>query len=92
VPRGVYAGEMTCFERKQDLSGSRSLKKLYPVRDKEVLLRGHISHSNLPTNETYPILIPGKHHLAVLLIHHHHAQVKHQGWHFTEGVVRGSGL
>ncbi|XP_042611086.1 uncharacterized protein LOC109074690 [Cyprinus carpio] len=90
----VYAEEMTCFESKQDLPGSSPLKKLHPVRDKEGLLRvgGRITHSNLPADETHPILIPGKHHLAVLLIRHHHEQVKHQGRHFTEGAVRGSGL
>jgi len=90
----VYAEEMACIESKQDLAGSSSLKKLHPVRDKEGLLRvgGRVSHSNLPADETHPILIPGKHHLAVLLIRHYNEQVKHQGRHFTEGAVRGSGL
>lgn len=94
VQREVYAEEMTCFERKQDLPGSSPLKKLHPVKDKEGLLcvGGRIIHSNLPADETHHILIPGKHHLAVLLIRHHHEQVKHQGRHFTEGAVRGSGL
>ncbi|KAA8589206.1 hypothetical protein FQN60_010551, partial [Etheostoma spectabile] len=57
---------MTCLEKKQDLPGSSPLKKLHPVMDKEGLLRvgGRNIHSNLSADETHPILIPGKHHLA----------------------------
>lgn len=44
--------------------------------DDEGLLRvgGRITHSNLPADEMHPILLPGKHHVAVLLIRHHHGK------------------
>lgn len=52
---------------------------------------GWLAESNLPYHETNPLLIPGKHHTATLLIRHHHEAVQHQGRHFTEGAVRTSG-
>ena len=39
-----------------------------------------------------PVLIPGKHHIAVLLVRKCHLDVRHQGRHFTEGRVRSSGF
>lgn len=38
-----------------------------------------------------PILIPGKHYVATLLIVKCHQSVRHQGRYFTEGKVRSSG-
>ncbi|KAK0132494.1 hypothetical protein N1851_032631 [Merluccius polli] len=94
VQREVYSEEVECIEKKQDLPVGSSLRKLHPVMDEEGLLQvgGRTTHSNLPANETHPILLPGKHHVAVLLIRHHHGKVEHQGRHFTEGAVRSSGL
>lgn len=90
----MYADEIRCIQQGQDLPAQSPLKKLRPVVDAEGLLRvgGRITHSNLPTDETHPLLIPGKHHVATLLIRHHHFRVQHQGRHFTEGPVRASGL
>ena len=42
-------------------------------------------------NEKQPIIIPGKHYIAILLIRHFHEQVYHQGRHFTEGAIRKGG-
>lgn len=94
VQQEVYTEEVTCIQKNQDLPASSPLKKLHPVVDEEGLLRvgGRITHSNLPADETHPLLIPGKHYVAVLLVRHHHESVKHQGRHFTEGAVRASGL
>lgn len=52
----------------------------------------HLSQSKLQSHEANPLLIPGNHHVPLLLIRHHHASVKHQGRHITEGAVRSSGL
>ena len=77
VQSKVCAEEMECIEKKQDLLGSSSLRRLHPVMDEDRILRvgGRIAHSNLPADETQPIPLPGKHHVAVLLILHHHGKV-----------------
>ena len=63
----VYSEEVECIKKKQDLPVSSSLRKLHPVMDEEGLLRVGVgtTHSNLPANEMHPILLPGKHHVAV---------------------------
>lgn len=81
-------------ESKKDLPTNSPLRKLHPIIDQEGLLRvgGHITQSDLHQNETKPLLIPGKHHVATLLIRHHHEKVMHQGRYFTEGAIRANGL
>lgn len=37
------------------------------------------------------VLIPGRHHIATLLVRHFHEEVQHQGRHFTEGALRAAG-
>lgn len=73
VQEEMYADEMDCIQK------DSHLKMLKPFLDSEDLLRvgGRIKHSNLGTDEIHPILIPGKHHLATLLIRHHHERIKH---------------
>ncbi len=39
-----------------------------------------------------PLILPKHSHVSVLLIQHYHDQVKHQGRHLTEGVIRAVGL
>lgn len=39
-----------------------------------------------------PVILPKDDHISVLLVRHHHAQVKHQDLHLTEGAVRAAGL
>ena len=94
VQHEVYAEEIRCIQKTQDLAASSLLKKLYPVIDEEGLLHvgGCIIHTKLTADETHLLLIPGKHHVAVLLIRHYHRRVQHQGRHFTAGEVGASGL
>ncbi|XP_051797872.1 uncharacterized protein LOC127531791 [Acanthochromis polyacanthus] len=94
VQHEVYAEEIKCIKTKQDIPRNSSLYKLNPIIDHEDLLRvgGRLSESKLQSHEIHPLLIPGKHHIATLLIRHHHNAVKHQGRHFTEGAVRASGV
>lgn len=94
VQHEVYAEEIKRIKANQDLPHNSSLYKLKPIIDSEDLLRigGRLSESKLLSHEANPLVIPRKHHIATLLIRHHHEAVKHQGRHFTEGAVRASGL
>nr|XP_054604550.1 uncharacterized protein LOC129165413 [Nothobranchius furzeri] len=94
VQNDVYAEEINCIMMKREIPCTSTLLKLHPFMDNDSLLRvgGRLAASNLTGHETNPLLIPGKHHIATLLIRHHHEAVQHQGRHFTEGAVRAGGL
>ena len=49
-------------------------------------VRGCITHSNLGMDVTHPFLILVNHHVAMLLIRHHHERIKHQGRHIIEAL------
>lgn len=68
--------------------------KLSPFMDSNKLLRvgGRLTRAQLTTNEKHPVIIPSKHHVSQLIIRHFHAQVHHQGRHFTEGAIRAAGF
>ncbi|XP_028656694.1 uncharacterized protein LOC114650672 [Erpetoichthys calabaricus] len=94
VQHEVYSKELRCIRAKSDLPSQSSLIKLNPIIDSSSLLRvgGRLNQSGLKSKETNPFIIPGSHHVATLLVRHHHQKVQHQGRHFTEGAVRASGL
>ncbi len=73
---------------------SSPLHTLDPFIDEQGLLRvgGRLHRSSLNQSEKTPLIIPGKHHIATLLIRHHHERIHHQGRHFTEGAVRAAGF
>lgn len=52
---------------------------------------GRLKRANIELHEKNPIIIPGKHYIAKLLIRHFHETVCHQGRHFTEGAIRKAG-
>ncbi|XP_057684651.1 uncharacterized protein LOC130910980 [Corythoichthys intestinalis] len=82
-----YKEEFRCIQEKTKIPPSSSLWKLNPILDKDGLLRvgGRITQSELGIDITNPLIIPARHHFAMLLIRHYHESVKHQGRHFTEG-------
>ncbi|XP_060078384.1 uncharacterized protein LOC132557875 [Ylistrum balloti] len=93
--------QMTYFSKEiQALRSSKSLPKdssvlcLNPHLDEKGLLRvgGRINRGDFHETEKNPILIPGRSHIAKLLVQHHHLQVQHQGRHMTEGAIRNAGL
>lgn len=94
VQHECFFKELNCVARGQNLPSQSSLRKLCPIVDNSGLLRvgGRIAQSELGMDETNPIIIPGRHHLATLLVHQHHHAVKHQGRHFTEGAIRAAGF
>ncbi|CAN2391782.1 zinc finger [Pristimantis euphronides] len=70
------------------------LKRLNPFIDDNGLLRvgGRLKESKLQFMEKFPLILPGKCHVAYLIVQHYHSLVKHQGRLFTEGAIRNAGL
>ncbi|XP_069109741.1 uncharacterized protein [Argopecten irradians] len=69
-------------------------KELSPYLDENGMIRvgGRLQNSDLPRHEVNPILVPGRHHVAMLLTRHFHNAVQHQGRHLTEGAIRAAGF
>ncbi|XP_017275504.2 uncharacterized protein LOC108249317 [Kryptolebias marmoratus] len=93
VQQDVYSEEIQCIQNNESLPKTSPLKNLDPYLDENGLLRvgGRITDSNFTQGEKNPLLVPGHHHVAVLLIKHYHNQVHHQGRLFTEGTIRSAG-
>ncbi|VDI03364.1 Hypothetical predicted protein [Mytilus galloprovincialis] len=53
---------------------------------------GRIQNSNVPDIEKHPILLSGRHHIALLIVRHYHELSHHQGRHITEGSIRSAGF
>lgn len=90
----VYSQEIKCIQKQERIPKSSPLHNLDPFIDVQGLLRvgGCLHRSSLNQSEKTPLIIPGKHHIATLLIRHHHEHIHHQGCHFTEGAVRAAGF
>ncbi|XP_069103102.1 uncharacterized protein [Argopecten irradians] len=69
-------------------------KELSPYLDENGMIRvgGRLQNSDLPRHKVNPILVPGRHHVAMLLTRHFHNAVQHQGRHLTEGAIRAAGF
>lgn len=89
----MYAKEISCLQDKKLIPKNSSILDLSPTLDKNGLLRigGRLGSSSLHPSEKNPVIIPGKHHIATLLVQHYHNLVKHQGRHLTEGSIRSAG-
>eukprot|EP00079_Xenopus_tropicalis_P036616 XP_017950387.1 PREDICTED: uncharacterized protein LOC101733460 [Xenopus tropicalis] len=94
VQQHVFSAETRCILKKENISKNSPIANLNPVIDSDGMLRvgGRLNKATIQGNEQNPLIIPGHHHIATLLIRHHHEQVKHQGRHFTEGAIRAAGL
>ncbi|XP_014911401.1 uncharacterized protein LOC106961853 [Poecilia latipinna] len=94
VQQQCFSQEISAVKKNQRLPKNSPILRLNPFIDRDGLLRvgGRLQHSMLQRNESNPVIIPNKHHIATLLVRHHHKRVKHQGRHLTEGAVRTSGL
>lgn len=81
------------METGDKLSKKSLLKGLDPFIDADGLLRvgGRLTEAQIELDAKKPLIIPGKHHIATLLVKHHHEKVRHQGRHYTEGAVRAAG-
>ncbi|KAK7891083.1 hypothetical protein WMY93_023046 [Mugilogobius chulae] len=94
VQQECYSQELSAIRKEQSLPKTSPILKLNPFMDNDGLLRvgGRLRYSQLQKNEANPVIIPNKHHIAVLLVRYHHERVRHQGRHLTEGAIRASGL
>ena len=93
VQTEAFGEELSCIVQGRPLPRNSPLLSLNPILDECGLLRvgGRLNRSGLENREKHPIIVPGRHHIATLLIRHHHSLVKHQGRHLTEGAVRAAG-
>jgi hypothetical protein len=89
-----YGNDIQCLKEKKALPRNSSVLALAPFLDENNILRvgGRLKHSDIPEKEKMPILIPGRSHIAMLLVRHFHENVCHQGRHFTEGAIRSAGF
>lgn len=94
VQQEVYSQEIKCIQKHERMPKTSPLRNLDPFIDTHGLLRvgGRLHHSSVDQREKTPLIIPCQHHIATLVIRHHHKQIHHQGRHFTEGAVRSAGL
>lgn len=94
VQRDVFKDELSCLEKGIQVKKSSYISSLSPYLDDEGLLRvgGRIRHANIPEEEAHPILIPGRHHIAVLLVRQYHELTHHAGRHITHGAIRSAGF
>lgn len=58
--------------------------------DRNGLLRvgDRLEKAEITSTEGNPVIIPGNHHIAILLVSYIHKKVKHQGRHLSESVIR----
>ena len=93
VQKEAYPREVHSLRDNKPILKNSSILTLSPVLDSNGLLRvgGRLSNACLDTGEKTPIVIPGKHHVAQLLIRHFHESVEHQGRHLTAGAIRSAG-
>nr|XP_022301036.1 uncharacterized protein LOC111109246 [Crassostrea virginica] len=93
VQRKTYAPEIFCLEQNLPLSKSSHILSLDPFLDYNHLLSigGRLKHANITLPEKHPLLIPGKHHIAKLMISQVHKDIQPQGRHLTEGALRAAG-
>ena len=64
---------------------------LNPFLDRNGILRvgGRLQHSQLPTPEKHPVIIPKKSNITTLIIDEAHKSVYHQGRHLTlSGIIQ----
>ncbi|XP_061190615.1 uncharacterized protein LOC133198553 [Saccostrea echinata] len=95
VQSEVYCDEIDCIGRDELLPRRSPIANLNPFLDDQGLLHvgNRIVNSKLTLREKKPLIIPGRHHIATLLVRHYHENIKqHQGRHFTEGAIRAAGL
>lgn len=89
----AFTKEFEAFETNKPVPLNSSLHRLSPIMQNNLIcLGGRLKNANLDIGEKNPIILPKDSHISLLFVRHHHAQVRHQGRHLTEGAVRAAGL
>lgn len=93
VQKRAFPKDFEALTSNKPVPLSSSLRCLSPtLQNNLICLGGRLKNANLEIGEKNPIILPKDDHVSLLLVRHHHAQVKHQGRHLTEGAVRAAGL
>ena len=94
VQREAFSAELDNLQSKTKLAKGSVLAKLCTLIGTAGLLRvgGRLDRADLSVEERHPVVIlPGSYHVTTLLVKHLHGEVKHQGRHFTQGMIRAKG-
>ncbi|XP_049918800.1 uncharacterized protein LOC126401515 [Epinephelus moara] len=93
VQEETYTEEIKCIIEQREIPKGSPIKNLDPFIDDQGLLRvgGRIREADLSQAEKNPLIVPGQHHVASLIVKHCHEQTLHQGRLYTEGAVRSAG-
>ena len=95
VQREVYGSEILALKENKPLPKNSPIVSLNPFLGSDEILRVGGRLKNAPvliSREKHPVIIPGKHHIAKLIVLQFHEEVQHQGRLFTEGAIRKGGF
>lgn len=81
VQQEVFEEKIKSLLKGKEIPSPGLLQKLDPFVDSEGLLRvgGCLQAAKLSELVKHPLIIPGSHYIATLLVRHYHNQVAHQG-------------
>lgn len=87
------ANQESAPNKDRAIKKSSILFKLDPFLDASGILRagGRLKFAEMPEFVKFPIIVPGKSHIANLIVKHCHEQVNHQGRGMTINEVRSCG-
>ena len=93
VQSQFYDREIDCIQKGRTLPRDSDILSLSPILNEDGVLcvGGRLRNAAIPVREKNPILVTGKHPVALLLVRRCHERVRHQGRHITEGAVRECG-
>ena len=93
LEKEAYGEEIECIQHKRKMAKVSVLLKLSPIIDPQGLLcvGSHLEQGELTNEEKHPVILPGQHYITTLVVEHLHHEIKHQGRHFTPGIIRAKG-
>lgn len=91
VQKGALPKEFEALTTNKPVPLSSNICCLSPTLQNN-LICSSCSNANLDIEEKNPAILLRDDHVSLLLVRHHHAQIKHQGCHLTEEAVRAARL